>query len=263
MPVNSRSPHGPFHQSTFFWGCAGAFITIVVTVVAAMVKDLRWLLVFAWPFAGLAIWEFSRTWSSPLITKWATGIGAVVAGVVLLALYVWIAPTTQSIPIQPSAPLVVDNNAISPSHSEQHDDPSSHANTLNEIVLIDPPQSSRQNPNGTERVFVRVHPDDLQGFFSGHTDDQAKLLAAPFINKWIAITGPVYDIFSHSRPNIIEIDVISTKMVSSALLVILFEMKWKDKIDTLRKGDKISAACRIYSIERIRIKLDRCELIER
>src|SRR5262249_18595375 len=95
----SINPNGPFYQSTFFWGCVGAVITIVVRVVAAMIKDLRWLLVLAWPFIGLAVWEFSRTWSSPLVTKWLTGVGTLITGFGLLVLYIWLVPSSVKVPI--------------------------------------------------------------------------------------------------------------------------------------------------------------------
>jgi len=99
-----RNPNGPFHQSTFFWGCVGVFITIVVTVVAAMIKDLGWLLALAWPFAGLAIWEFSRIWSAPHVSKWLTGIGTIIAGCALLGLYVLLAPPPPAPPPAPTPP---------------------------------------------------------------------------------------------------------------------------------------------------------------
>jgi len=47
-------------QSTLFWGSACMFATIVLTVVAVMIHDARWLLFVAWPFAGFAVWEFAR-----------------------------------------------------------------------------------------------------------------------------------------------------------------------------------------------------------
>jgi hypothetical protein len=94
------SPKGPFHQSTFFWGCVGAVVTIVDTVFAAMIKDLRWLLFLAWPFASAAIWEFSQTWAlrsnasetARCARDWIAAIGSAVAAVLLFTLYVYLAP---------------------------------------------------------------------------------------------------------------------------------------------------------------------------
>jgi hypothetical protein len=50
-------------QSTFLWGCICMVATIVFAVVAVMIHDVRWLLIFAWPFATFAVWEFARAFS--------------------------------------------------------------------------------------------------------------------------------------------------------------------------------------------------------
>lgn len=92
MSDTTGAPKLPFHQSTLFWGCAGAVITIVLTVVAAMTKDLRWLLVFAWPFASVAIWEFARTWAPPNTVKSIASFGVVASGLVLAVFYWLLVP---------------------------------------------------------------------------------------------------------------------------------------------------------------------------
>ena len=43
-------------QSTLLWGCIGTAVAVVLTVVAAMMRDIRWILIFAWPFASFAGW---------------------------------------------------------------------------------------------------------------------------------------------------------------------------------------------------------------
>lgn len=90
MPARRTS----FHQSTFFWGCGGAFLAIVVTVIATMLKDVRWLLIVAWPFGAFAVWEFARTWAwrkENLITIVTTS-GTIIIGIGLAALYIWLSP---------------------------------------------------------------------------------------------------------------------------------------------------------------------------
>ena len=42
-------------QSTFLWGCICMVATIFFAVVAVMIHDVRWLLIFAWPFATFAV----------------------------------------------------------------------------------------------------------------------------------------------------------------------------------------------------------------
>jgi lysylphosphatidylglycerol synthetase-like protein (DUF2156 family) len=80
-------------QSTAFWGCVGAFMAIVLMVVAAMMHDVRWVLAFAWPFAVFAAWEFARTCSSrKRIVNSVTGISVIVTGALLGWLYLALAP---------------------------------------------------------------------------------------------------------------------------------------------------------------------------
>jgi hypothetical protein len=98
MAEINHDPKGQFYWSPVFWGCASAFITIIVTVIAAMTKDLRWLLAVAWPFAALTVWEFARTWGSSRRIKWVTSGGSGVAAIALVALYFWLAPEVPPIP---------------------------------------------------------------------------------------------------------------------------------------------------------------------
>ena len=50
-----EQPGTPWWEGTLFWGTLGIFGGVVFGVLA-MVTDLRWLLVFAWPFGCLAAW---------------------------------------------------------------------------------------------------------------------------------------------------------------------------------------------------------------
>jgi hypothetical protein len=94
----------PWYQSTLLWGCIGAFLSIVLTVVAAMMKDIRWLLFLAWPFAVFAAWEFVRTWSSrTVVVLSVTCLATVVIGALLAWLHFVLPP--------PSSPITADLDA--------------------------------------------------------------------------------------------------------------------------------------------------------
>jgi hypothetical protein len=88
-----QSSFEKLRQSTFFWGCAGAAIAIVITVIATMRQDIRWLLAFAWPFVAFAAWEFARTAtkSRPIIIL-SVALSGVIAAIGLGALYLWLSP---------------------------------------------------------------------------------------------------------------------------------------------------------------------------
>jgi len=94
-------------QNTFLWGCVGMAAAIVLTAVAAMSHDIRWLLWIAWPFMSFAIWEFARTW---LIDKEKilsiTFLGILLSGLALAWLYNSLAPSD----VQSPSPLAALTN---------------------------------------------------------------------------------------------------------------------------------------------------------
>jgi hypothetical protein len=61
---------------------------------AVMIHDVRWLLIFAWPFATFAVWEFARAFSKrrAIIQGW-TVTAALLAAFLLGWLYWALAPT--------------------------------------------------------------------------------------------------------------------------------------------------------------------------
>ena len=79
-----RPPKPPWHESALFWGCFSLAAAIVLAVIAAMQKDLRWLLLIAWPFAGISSWVVCRKlkvqawrWTLFLLLLVGTGVGLV------------------------------------------------------------------------------------------------------------------------------------------------------------------------------------------
>jgi hypothetical protein len=93
MPEN---PLLPWYQSTLLWGCLAAVLTIVLTVMAAMLKDLRWLLALAWPFASIAVWETARTLGVRVwwARTWAV-LGALLSGAALALIYQQLTPVNE------------------------------------------------------------------------------------------------------------------------------------------------------------------------
>ncbi len=72
----------PWYERALFWGGISLAGAIVLTVIAAMQKDFRWLLIFAWPLAGISWWVACKELKS-LLWRWilfsillvGTGIG--------------------------------------------------------------------------------------------------------------------------------------------------------------------------------------------
>jgi hypothetical protein len=99
-PDTEGQPRQPFYETNLFWGCFGAGLGIVVTVVAAMIRDLRWLLLIACPLFWVSIWAATKN-ISYMTTKVAVRIsGWVIIAIALYALNVRLIPVTDQ-PQQP------------------------------------------------------------------------------------------------------------------------------------------------------------------
>ena len=68
------------------WGCVSLAATIILTVVGVMLKDVRWVLFLAWPFASIAVWEFSRLRRAKHVGV-ITAIGGVLTLVLVAVIY--------------------------------------------------------------------------------------------------------------------------------------------------------------------------------
>ena len=79
----------PWYESNLFWGPLASAGGIILTVVAAMTHDLRWLLWFAWPCFGVAIWWLARRTRAVVLVS---VLGIVLTGAGLLWLNRWLQP---------------------------------------------------------------------------------------------------------------------------------------------------------------------------
>jgi hypothetical protein len=72
-------------------------LALVLTVVAAMKKDLRWLLILAWPFATMAVWVLTGAfYQQKAFRILVTTLGTLVVIVGLYYLNVWLRPTPEN-----------------------------------------------------------------------------------------------------------------------------------------------------------------------
>jgi hypothetical protein len=91
----TASPSAPWYESNLLWGPVSIVATIVLTIIAAVKHDFRWLLILAWPVSGVAIW-----WAAKRTREvWPiTILGIMMSGGGLLWLNSWLRPATISTP---------------------------------------------------------------------------------------------------------------------------------------------------------------------
>ena len=85
-------PHAPWFESNILWSPVTAGIGTLLTVVAAMKHDLRWLLIFAWVCFVVAAWviagRFRARW-------WITTVAAVGIGLAFFWMNAWLRPSSE------------------------------------------------------------------------------------------------------------------------------------------------------------------------
>jgi len=91
------SKHPPWWDTNLFWGSIGLSAALVFVVIAAMakVKDLRWLLWFAWPLGCAAVFAVARD-IRPKLQRWLVFFGgAILIGVTLVSINIALRPPDQ------------------------------------------------------------------------------------------------------------------------------------------------------------------------
>jgi hypothetical protein len=80
-------------QNTFMWGCFSTALALVLVAAGTMMRDTRVLLYVAWPFAVLAILEFSRIIIKDVrYLSIITLLSIVVCFALICKSYEWLAP---------------------------------------------------------------------------------------------------------------------------------------------------------------------------
>src|SRR5947209_13237514 len=119
-----HSNNAAWYQSTLLWGAFSLTATIVLTVVAAMTKDLRWLLFFAFPFAFISTLEFVSYFQSNKRRRISiAAVASIFIAIGLLWLYRVLAPNTSKI----------ENGGVNPSNVQR-------------LIAQPPPEIAKANP---------------------------------------------------------------------------------------------------------------------
>ena len=93
----------PWWESNVLWGGAA----IVLTVIAAMKKDLRWMLILAWPCFTMTLWKMTSILAVKRSRKILTGIGTVFIAAGLYGLNVWLRPSPSPTTAESKKPPIV------------------------------------------------------------------------------------------------------------------------------------------------------------
>jgi hypothetical protein len=107
LPASQHGQAAPWYESNLLWGPLGFAVAILLTVIAAMKKDLQWLLFLVWPCSSVALWAICKSILSRRAVFFVTVVGSLIIGVGLYKLDVWLSPSREVSPIAPPIPSTV------------------------------------------------------------------------------------------------------------------------------------------------------------
>lgn len=139
-------------------------------------------------------------------------------------------------------PVVVSPTAV-PRTQEQ-----AKTSNRDEPEFTDAPAALKMNPNGTARNFVRTTDADFWRLFDGKTQNQTRVIIDSFRDKWVAISGTVFDVDTQDDGST-DVAIYGWKPISpvteNGVLSLFFDKKWKAALAYVHKNDVIKAVCRV------------------
>ena len=90
-----------------------------------------------------------------------------------------------------------------------------------------------------DRIVVDIKPADLLEFLKDRTSVEAGRLLAPYIGRWMRVTGTVHDVRRSEQWVVVSVD-IPEEMMKVVMLYFRGRRNW-DRVETLRKGREMTA----------------------
>ncbi len=120
-------------------------------------------------------------------------------------------------------------------------------------------QQDNISDDKSERVIIDVTPDFLIGLHKNYMSIEAKRLLAPYIGKWIKVSGLIDDINSHERGVLVTLMMEPNDIWPKVYMHC--EIEWLDRLSVIKKDTKISAIGQIKDISPHNISLFHGEIL--
>jgi hypothetical protein len=100
--------------------------------------------------------------------------------------------------------------------------------------------------------------------FKDRTDLQAKPLTAPFIGKWMRLSGPLGNVLSN-RPDISQVTFTRKSIFDpdyEPFIVYMYfdRERWDGRLEVIPPGTNITVVGRLAEFDRVDVHLKHCEL---
>lgn len=146
--------------------------------------------------------------------------------------------------------------------SPDTDGPKTHldsppSQTVNPATSTSTPQAGATKTSDG-RTIVKIAPQYLCSFFKDHLEIQAGRLIAPYIGKWMEISGTLKN--ARETPFFLSVD-LHEEATLGVCLNLIFDLKWREEIEILKNGDSVTIRGQITGARPYSVTLEKCELI--
>ena len=152
-------------------------------------------------------------------------------------------------------------------HRQQHRKPTPHPLPNDPTRSSDRGDQSKGAVTAEPPVHIDTQPEELIEFFRRHTHVQAEKLVAPFLHKWITVSGNLDEVlddadFGHVAAMIKR--TIESKGEEITINVWMrFPRSWLDQLAMLKRGDPITVSGQLAFVNAGKVQLERCQLVRR
>jgi hypothetical protein len=116
-----------------------------------------------------------------------------------------------------------------------------------------PPDTGKRG----ERVILDVTPEYLVSLFDGKLAIQANKLVAPYLDKWIYVSGPLGNVLGNGRLQVTW----AFDPARRYSVYMYFDEAWQDRFAVLMPGQHLTVLGRITDVDGTGVKLKDCELV--
>jgi len=240
--------------------------------------------------AALVVWEIivSADLLHSLVGKLrAQGSGGTLVANIILSPYVRLALVCVAIAlilrgiseIRKSRQLALNSKHDEIGKKEWYETPEYDLTSRKEPAVEAPeePAAEETKPE-PERIVTNVTPEYLATFFKEHLAFQAKTLVAPFIGKWMKVSGFVDDVHDYALYSMVRLAPIPRQSASKSKAAKLRNVidhissiqvrassdqkKWRDRFAVLRRDEKITVFGEIAEVSGDSVTLVSCEIVE-
>lgn len=121
------------------------------------------------------------------------------------------------------------------------------------------PSAQPATEDSKGRIFVAVTPEYLTSLFKDHMGIQAEALVAPYMGKWMTLSGPLDNVVAgFDKGHQVSL---SNYTFNPIWISMHFAQEWSGRLAVVPKGTVLTIIGKIWTVNSMQMSLNECELV--